>query len=203
MPVVVIMAAHLAWLALAGRLQRGFSGVIYLRTAQTAVAMAVAFMLSAIFAPKPAFADAGDALDQFLAILFCVAVLAVIGGVLALVMYLVGKLILGAIRSFSKDDDDGPDARFFDIGSLTVATLALVVLSVEGVTHGYAFATDGQGASVQQIDASPAQVWATLEQATSPESPLPNILQVIPQPVGIPVDEGTELGSLRQVNFQG
>lgn len=42
-----------------------------------------------------------------------------------------------------------------------------------------------------------------MEQATSPEFPLPEMLRLFPQPTEVSIDEGTRLGAKRQVQFNG
>ena len=203
-PLVVIMVVHLGWLALQRRLTPGFSQSVLLRSAQTAVGMAGVILLSSIFAPKPAeAADAGEIISGFLGILFCVAVIAFIVGLIGLVIYAIFKLIGDVYRMFGNGGDEDPKSRLFDIAGLAVAVTALGLLSLEGTTQKLSFNQTLRGEASVLINQAPNQVWDTLQTATSPEFPLPNILSLFPKPIGVTTDEGTDLGAMRRVAFEG
>lgn len=200
-PLVIIMAVHLTWLALGRDLRAGFSQVVYLRSAQSAIGLATAIFLASIVAPAPAYADSEIA-QTILMVVFCAAIIAAVMGVLAVIGYILAKLIKAIFRATRPNSND-PESHFFDVGSLVVASVALGVLSLEGLPNTYGFAASHQSTATYHINASPAQVWQTMEQATQPSFPLPIILSSFPQPVDVLIDEGTALGATRKVAFQG
>lgn len=200
-PVLVILGVHLGWLAVSGQLTRGFSNTIYWRSAQTAVTMAVAIFVGSILAPTPAQADVGEVVETILMVMFCVAIIAVIGGIVALFIYVLAKLISAPFKS--KDDDDGPQTRLRDGASLSIAVTVLIAGSVEGISPLTSFATENHSSATYQIDATPVQVWTVMETATSPDVPLRALLMSFPQPTEVVIDEGTALGAMRRVAFQG
>lgn len=200
-PVIIIMTVHLGWLALSRSLTRGFSSVIYRRSACTAVGMAAVILVGTIVAPQPAEAAAGEIVETVLIVMFCVTIIAIIAGVIAFIIYLFAKGIQAL--SFSKNDDDGPSSRLFDVASLAITGVILSVASVEGITKSLTFQNANLSSASYVIDATPEQIWTAMEQATSPSFPLPNILNLFPQPIDVMTDEGTQLGALRTVQFQG
>jgi hypothetical protein len=80
---------------------------------------------------------------------------------------------------------------------------ALIIASFEGLPNYYTFDDKSRVVATGLIDADPDRVWRAMQQATSPDFPLPNILAVFPQPVSVIVDEGISVGANRQVQFQG
>lgn len=199
-PVLIIMAVHLLGLAMSRNLSSGFSSVIYKRSAQTAVGMALVIFSTSIVAPQPANAAVSDIAGGVLAVAFCVAVIAIIGGIVAFVIYLFFKAIS---LLFKRSGSNGPENRLFDFGSLAVSGIFLSVFSLEGHPHSFAFPSGNESFASYHVDATPDQVWRAMEQATSPDFPLPSILSVFPQPTKVVTDEGTALGATRKVAFQG
>lgn len=202
-PLIIIMAVHFCWLAVSHRLSVGFSSLIYWRSAQSSVGMAIVILFASIVAPKPAHAAGNDVLETVLMVVFCVAIIAVVAGIIALAIYAFFKLISTGAKAISKNNDQGPDSRLFDVGSIAATGFFLGICSIEGVPNSYAFPPENQSEASYFVEAKPAHVWQTMDQATSPDFPLPNILGVFPQPVDVSTDEGTALGDTRIVEFQG
>ncbi|MEO9652405.1 MAG: hypothetical protein ABJ360_10275 [Roseobacter sp.] len=199
-PVLVIMLVHLIWLTLSGDLSPGFSNVVFRRCAQTAIGMAATIFLASMVAPQPANAAGSDIVMVAATVVFCVAVIAIVGGLVALIFYGIFK---GVSAAFKKSDANDPESRLYDFGSLTSAGILLVFFSLEGHPESYAFDGHNTVTAIQLIDAAPDQVWRTMETATSPDFPLPSILSSFPRPTQVIVDEGTDLGAMRQVEFAG
>ncbi len=202
-PLLIIMAVHLGWLALTQGLHRGFASIIYRRSAQTAVIMAIVVMTASITAPMPARAGMDDVIGQVLTVLFCGAIIAAIVGVVGFFIYVIVRLFKWGISSLGGGKGPGNNSRLFDVGSLVATGLFLGLASLEGLPNSYAFATGGQATASYSIDADIAETWQTMETATSPAFPLPGVLMPFPQPVEVSVDEGTALGATRKVRFQG
>lgn len=202
-PLIIIMAVHLCWIAVSRGLPVGFSSLVYWRSAQSSVGMAIVILFASIVAPKPAYASGSDVLETVLMVVFCVAIIAVVAGIAALAVYAFFKLISAIVKSIGSKSDQGPDSRLFDVGSIAATGLFLGICSIEGVPNSYAFPSENQSVASYFVEATPAHVWQTMDQATSPDFPLPNILGVFPQPVDVITDEGTALGDMRVVEFQG
>jgi hypothetical protein len=202
-PLVIIMVVHLSWLAVSRGLSVGFSNLVYWRSAQSSVGMALVILFASVVAPKPAQAAGGDIIQTVLMVVFCVAIIAIVAGVIALVVYAFFKLILGAAKVLGGKNNQGPDSRLFDVGTLAATGLFLGLCSMEGVPNSYAFPAANQSKASYFVQATPVHVWQTMDLATSPDFPLPNILGVFPQPVDVVTDEGTALGDMRVVEFQG
>lgn len=202
-PLLVIMLVHLIWLALSRGLSPGFSSVVYQRSVQSAVGIALIVLFASIVAPQPANSAGSDLAGNILTVVFCVAIIAIVGGLIALVIYAFFKIISALLNRFHSNDKKGPDTRLFDIGSLAVTGVFLCVCSFEGHPKFYTFAASNSSVSSHIINATPSQVWDTMEQATSPEFPLPSVLKMFPRPVDVVTDQGTRLGAMRQVKFQG
>lgn len=202
-PLLVIMAVHLCWIAVSRRMQRGFALEVFRRTAQTSVVMALVLALGSFIAPQPAAADGMDVVGSLLTVVFCVAIIVAIAAVLAAIGYLLIKGVLKIIDALSGVNNDKPDTRLFDFGSLAVAAGVLCLCSLEGLPHFYSFNASTRAEAVRVIDASPDKVWATMGTATQPSFALPEVLSVFPQPVDVVVDEGVGLGAKRKVKFKG
>lgn len=201
-PVLVMMAVHLAWLSMRRGLVPGFSMTVYRRTVGTAVFVLVGVALANVLMPKPASAQASDALGALLGIGFCVIVIAVIAAIGAGIIWFIARLVRAGIRAVRGDDPDDP-TRLNDVASLAWAVTILTVASLEGVTDSTTFATHQTSARTVQIAAPPERVWVAMQTATSPDFPLPNVLASFPQPTAVEVDEGTGLGAMRVVRFEG
>jgi len=203
-PLILIMGVHFGWLALRGRLARGFSQLIFRRSAQSAAGMAVVILLASIFGPQPAQAQsAGDIAAGVFTVVFCVAIIAVIAGVIGLIIYILAKGVSGVAKAIGGKDNNDHDSRLFDVASFGMAVTALSLLSFEGVTDTFTFNQSNRAEVSYIVDRSPDQVWDTLQTATSPDFPLPNALNLFPRPIGVVTDEGTSLGAMRRVQFEG
>ena len=200
MPVLVVMMVHLLWLALAQKLTPGFSSVVYKRSAQTALGMAFVIFIASIVAPQPVHAAGSDIVGAAAMVVFCVAIIAIIGGLVAFIFYGIYK---GVSSLVGKSDSDGPENRLFDVSSLVVAAACLCIFSLEGHPKVFAFDANNRVVASHFVDTSPDQVWRTMDKATSPDFPLPDILSSFPQPTKVIIDEGTALGAMRQVEFSG
>jgi len=121
---------------------------------------------------------------------------------LLLQWFFVSQLLL-SLCSSDDENSQGPGSLRFDFGSLATATLFLGICSAEGVPQLYSFESANISRASHYVDTSPTNVWRALEQATSPAFPLPSILHAIPIPVDVTIDEGTQLGSIRKVAFEG
>ena len=86
---------------------------------------------------------------------------------------------------------------------MTVALLAIGAASLEGVPGAFSFAPADRASTTYMVAATPEQVWRQIGRATSPAFPLPVMLQSIPRPVAIVLDEGAALGARRVVHFVG
>ncbi|MFY0634799.1 MAG: SRPBCC family protein [Vannielia sp.] len=201
-PLLLIIAVHTLWLALGGGLRPGFALRVLGRSAGTAAGMVAVFALASLVAPMPAAADEGEVVFV-LSILACLVVLLMVVAVAGFVIYFVFRLMRGLVRMLGKGPEDGPGSRLHDFASLGAAVAVLGALSLEGLPELYAFQDDNEVVASRVIEAEAAQVWATMETATSPEFPLPAVLDIFPRPVAVTVDEGTGLGANRQVRFTG
>ena len=201
-PLIVIMAVHLAWLGQSGR-RRGFAIVVYRQSAVTAAVLALVVLGATLLAPQPAQANAGDVVNGILMVMFCGAVIAIILGAIALLIWVVAKVIGAIFRATRGDPNDDPDDTLRDFGSLALAAVFLVAASAEGLPRAYGWSTQGHATATRYIAAPPDVVWATMGTATSPEFALPVILQNFPQPVAVSVDQGVSQGAQRVVEFAG
>lgn len=204
MPALFIIATHFAIEAVWHRLNPGFSATVFRRSFWTAACIAIVLWLGSIFGPNPAHADFGDIVGGTLTVVFCSLVIATIVTVLIAVLRFLSWILRGITLSGSKsDDDDTPQTRYFDFGSLIVASMVIAGLSLEGLPNSYSFASEQAAVSTRPVDASVEDVWHAMQTATSPEFPLPAILDVFPRPVAVLTDEGVALGSNRVVRIEG
>ena len=180
-PLMIIMAIHLLWLAFARRMTQGYAQTIYGRSAVTGLLMMLLLLGGSILAPAPAQAQAGDAVQSLLIVVFCVFFIAVIVGVAGLVVWALFRIIFWLFDK--KKDPDDPDERLNDGASLIAAMGLLAVASAEGVSDRISFEARGQATASFVIDGPATDVWAAMQTATSPEFPLPAILSSFPQPV--------------------
>ena len=97
-PLLVIMIVHLFWLILTQGLPRGFSMIVYRRSAQTAIGMAFFILSSNLVAPMPANAAGNEGVSAVLMIVFCVTVVSIVVGVAAFVVYSVIKMCAALIN---------------------------------------------------------------------------------------------------------
>lgn len=201
-PFIIVLMVHTVLLAFLGKLSVGFSQIILARSAGTALGMIGFFALANITAPQPAMA-ANDVLGKFLGVLFCLVVLLLVLAILAFAILAAFRLIGALWRLIQNDKDGGNGTRLFDFASLGLVTAVLGLLSLEGLPRYYSFNDENIVVTTQMINSSAENVWQTMDQATSPDFPLPKILDIFPRPVAVVVDEGVALGANRRVEFRG
>lgn len=202
-PLVVVMLVHLLYLCISRELSAGFASLVYRRSAQTSAGMALFILLASILAPHPANAGSSDVVVAALMLVFCVAVIAIVMAMVAFGVYLIYRIIVALVGYFVSRRHQGPDSRLFDFGSLAMAGIFLSLCSLEGLPNSFSFAAGNRSVASQFVNAPPAQIWQIMARATSPDFPLPGVLSSFPQPIEVAVDEGTGLGAMRQVKFQG
>ena len=202
-PLVIVLLVHLAWLVVRREFATGYAVVAFERTLTTSVGMLACTVISAVYAPVPAVAEPGGGVSTVLFMLACLAVLALVVAVPALILYGIVRLAK-YIAGRSKGQSKGPnDSRLLD-GSLVVCgLLAISMASLEGITPALTFNSLDRASTSLDVAASPERVWQAVGTATSPSFALPTMLQSIPQPVAVIVDEGADLGARRIVRFKG
>lgn len=201
-PLLVVMSIHFVGIMITSHSKSpGFAAEIFRRSVQTTFGMVALLFSLAFIAPLPAQASAGGVLGGLLIIVFCGGIVVLVVGVLAFGI----KLIFGAVVSLigRGKRGNGPENRLFDFGSIAFVSLALVLGSLEGLPNSYSFMASNESAASSFVNAQPTLVWEVMEQATSPEIPLPAVLGMFPKPGAVVKDEGTALGALRRVKFQG
>jgi hypothetical protein len=210
-PLAVVLLVHLVWLAVRRELRTGFAIVACGRMLATAIFMVVFTVVCAMYAPIPAGAINSDDVNRGLVSIGfffgCLAVLALVASVAALVIYGIVYSIgwgLKSIYDMIKGPPKGPgESRLFDASIVSIALLAIGSASLEGLGPALTFATHDGASVTKAVAASPARVWQEVGKATSPSFPLPTMLRTIPQPVAVLVDEGASLGARRIVHFKG
>lgn len=202
-PLLVIMAFHLIWIAATQGLSRGFSTIVYRRSAQSAAGLAFVVLLVNAIAPMPAEAADFVEVGGVLVVVFCVAIIAIIAGIAAFAVYAFFKACAAIIRRFRRNDRRDNNSRLFDFGSIAATGFVLCLASLEGLPNTYAFGSAGRSTASYYVATGPDHVWQTMEQATSPEFPLPGFLKILPHPVDVVIDQGTRLGAMRKVKLQG
>ncbi|MEM7634840.1 MAG: hypothetical protein AAF299_09795 [Pseudomonadota bacterium] len=202
-PLLVIMTVHFIWIAATQGLSRGFSIIVYQRSAQSAVGLAFVVLSVNAIAPMPAQAADLMELGGVLVVVFCVAIIAIIAGIAAFAVYVFFKACAAIIRRFRRNDRHDSNSRLFDFGSIAATALVLCLASLEGLPNTYAFGPAGRSTASYHVGVGPDHVWQTMEQATSPEFPLPGFLRILPHPVDVVIDQGTRLGAMRKVKIQG
>lgn len=200
-PLLLIMAVHLVWVLAVGATLPGYARVVLRRSMVTAIALAAIIPLIEIMSPQPSYASSelGDFLPGILATLFCLTVLSGIVAVTALAVFL-SFIVLGYLVRWVFGKKRG---GMNDLASLAVVAALIIAASLEGLPQTYTFETRGHATATVPISASTDAVWQTMQTATTPEAPLPALLGMFPQPVAVPVDEGTGLGARRVVVIQG
>lgn len=201
-PMMIIIAIHVAWLAVGKQLSPGFAGVIFKRSAVTGVCLMLGLLGASILAPAPAAAQDSFG-DQAFVIVFCVFIIAVIVGIIGLGLWIIYRLIKAIVVGVRANRGDDPDTRLFDVATLIAAMGILSVGSVEGISDTLTLNRANSTTTSHIITAPAKTVWAAMDTATSPDVPLPNILTSFPQPTTVSVDEGTALGARRVVDFAG
>ena len=207
-PLAVIMVVHLVWLAARQRLVPGYSADVFRQALGTALGVAALTLLAAIEAPMPAAAGSvmdgvGNILGGIVWFLGCLLVLVIVVGVPALVIYLAGWGVLKLYQRLRGGPPGPPTTRVYDFGAVAVALFAIGTASLEGVPGAFSFAPADRAAASHFVAATPEQVWRQVARATSPAFPIPLMLQSIPRPVAIVLDEGAALGARRVVHFAG
>lgn len=202
-PLLMIMMFHLVWVSFTRGILRGFSQVVFKRSLQTTVGMTLAILLSNVFAPMPAFAAGDEVAGAVLRVVFCAAVIAVICGIVGGIVYAFVRIYAAILRRFNRNAPPKNETRFFDFGSMAMASAFLVIASLEGVPGYYDLGAANRSTASYFVDQSPVQIWRAMEQTTSPDVPIPVLLKFLPQPVDVEIDEGTELGAMRKIGFQG
>ena len=125
-PLLVIMSVHLVWLGFSHGFASGFSSLIYRRSSQTAVFIALSTLLVAIFAPQPVHASqAEDILSYVLIVIFCVVVIAVVTFIISVIISMLRKLAKALFKRSDRNNKNGGDGPAFEIGSLIAAFLFL------------------------------------------------------------------------------
>jgi hypothetical protein len=208
-PLAIVLLAHLLWIGLWRGYAPGYARIALSRMLTTSIAIAGLAILAALVAPMPsAAADTGPVLGVILVSLACLAVLAGVIFVAALVVYFVAINIVKAVRALRERDRDSAspgrdDDKHYDAGVVAMAFLIIVAASLEGIAPGLSFPANDVASSTVAVAAPPESVWRQVGKATSPEFPLPAMLKIIPRPVAVLVDEGAGLGARRIVHFVG
>lgn len=207
-PLAVIMIVHLIWLGVKRELSQGFAKRIFGRSLTTALGIIALTIVVAAYAPMPVEASAalGDIVGGILGFIACLAVLALVVGAAAMVLYAGVWVITSAFDLLKRWLGRPPGAggsRLFDAGAIVFAFLVVGAASFEGLAGALSFPAHDRATSTVTVAASPARVWQEVGKATSPSFPLPMMLKSIPQPVEVVVDEGSALGARRIVRFRG
>ncbi|MEM8750458.1 MAG: SRPBCC family protein [Pseudomonadota bacterium] len=203
-PLAIVLLVHFVWMGINGKLVQGFSQVVLGRALRTCLWGTLVIVLVATFSPVPAHSSSErNGLQAVLAVLICLAVLSIV--ILAFIGLLVflDRAFRRLFRVIKRSSNRPDKNRVQDFGTLIAAFLIVVGASLEGVPAAYNFASQGQTSSIHFVAASPDVVWKAVSKSTSPEFPLPQILQAFPQPVEVVVDEGADLGSRRVVRIKG
>jgi len=206
-PLAVVLLVHLAWLAVSRDINTGFAIVTFGRSLTTTLGIAFVTILFAAYTPMPADAasDLTSAFGSFLGIVGCLAVIALVVGVAAAVIYFAARGVIHLIRLLVRWSGRPPGAgesRFYDLGFVAVALLIIGTASLEGVGAAFSFLVRDHVSTTVTVAATPARVWQEVGKATSPDFPLPVMLKSIPRPVAV-IDEGAALGARRIVTFKG
>ncbi|MEL7025979.1 MAG: hypothetical protein AAGO57_01950 [Pseudomonadota bacterium] len=202
-PTALIFATHLAWQRWRGPLQSGFSRRVFFGSLITALGLAGLMFTGSLVAPKPANANVGEVVSQFLGVIFCIAILVAVAAVIFGILYLLSSGASAIYKSITPSDDDDNETRLFDFGAMGVASIAMLAAGLEGLPSTYRFHPADHAEITVAVERPEHVVWSVMEDATQPYVPLPAILASFPQPVGLPVDEGTKLGARREVLFEG
>ena len=201
-PLLIVLSVHAGLIILSSGFRLGLAQLALNRSLGTALALVLMFLAGSLLAPEPAMANNG-AVETFLVVLFCVAILLCIVAAVAAVIY-AAFLVLRAIwHAFRGDKGEDTERPLYDFGSLGFIALILIGASLEGVPGAYSFENQSQATATRLVNAHEDQVWAAMARATSPSFPVPTILHVFPQPVAVVVDEGVGQDAYRKVQFSG
>ena len=197
-PMIVVLCVHTCWLLASGTRLAGQVQRLLARATQTAGLMVAGLLLFAILAPMPNHAqDWGPFGNDITMIVVCALMIAVVVLVVGGLLYGIFFLIWKAIKHRGEND------RLNGGVGLAVILSVLGAISLEGVPGAYTFSGSARASAEVEIDATPEAVWATMQTATSPVYPLPQLFTLLPRPVAVTVDEGTTLGANRVVHFSG
>jgi len=207
-PLAIILAVHLAWIWAVDKPPPGFAQLVLGRALVTALGIVIFVVLVAASAPPQAEAASrfGGQLAQFIAAIACLAVLAGVVFAAAAVAYLCVRGLIVLVKSIGRWFGGPPGSgggRLNDFGYISLALLATVIASLEGMAPVMSFPSGDRVGSTVEVAAAPEQVWREIAKATSPDFPLPVMLKSIPQPVAVILDEGADLGAKRNVHFKG
>lgn len=198
-PLLIILLCHLGFLVLRGKLNPGYASVALGRTAQTTIALIVLIIATEFLGPTPSHADDGM-VQSVVMFLVCLAVLAAVLVVAAVILYYVYLILRDIFRWVTgRNKNDGAN----DLAGIALAIALITGASLEGVPGAYKFAGEGYATASYSVQAPPDAVWNAMQTATSPDFPLPDILQMFPRPTAVLTDEGTVLGANRVVLFEG
>ncbi|MGY9056795.1 MAG: hypothetical protein ACKVGZ_14550 [Alphaproteobacteria bacterium] len=199
-PLIIILLTHLFWLAGTGRLTMGFARVVLGRSSISAFVIAAGTFAADYLAPMPSHAVSADGIFAVVGmIVFCLLIIAIVLLGVSFAVYFIAAVLTAGMQFLSKSRDHRPK----DVGSLVVASVFLVVASMEGVPGGYAFKSEGHSITSHWTSAPPNAVWRAMDVATSPDFPRPAILKSFPQPIAVIVDEGVGLNANRIVRIKG
>lgn len=209
-PLAIIVLVHVGWMWAHHETEPGYATVALGRALATAVAIVAGAAILAGWAPTPAVAAGANiflTVAAFLAAgLYCLVILAVVVGLPALVIFLLVRGIRAVARELSDRSEPprGPgQSRLHDGSIIAVTLLALAGGSLEGMAPWLTVPPGDRAAAVVLVAASPERIWKEVGRATSPRFPLPMLLQGMPRPVAVLVDEGAGLGARRVVRFVG
>ncbi len=208
-PLAVILSAHLLWIGVSRGYTAGYASLALARMVATSLAVGFIAILAAAFAPMPAAASgAGEVVGAILLMLVCLAIVAFVVGVAALAVYVAAIIVIKVVRALRRRGPDGPSSgsdgnKLYDAGVIAMAFILIITASLEGTTPALSFAASGVASSTVAVAAPPESVWRQIGRATSPKFPLPAMLKIIPRPVSVSIDEGTEIGARRVVHFAG
>ncbi len=204
-PLLVMMLVHIISQYCNEGLRPGFAHSIYLSTAKTTIVTAGIIMIMNIFAPMPAQTTANtyEVINGLLTIAMCLGILSIILALIALAIFLAFKGLTLIWRTIIKKKSGPTNSRLLDVTSIVFVSLFLSSMSLEGIPNIYSFSTHNQSTASYMVAATPQKVWKTMETATSPKFPLPDILHIFPQPIAVLVDEGTSLHAKRIVKIKG
>ncbi len=202
-PLLVMMTVHWTWMVATRSLEQGYAQTVFFRSLVSGLALALLVPLIEIASPMPSHAGSGssDGLQSLLMVLFCLVVLAAVLAIAAGALHLLLKLFAFVAKAIWRRS--AKSNRMHDLSSLVAGVVLVMAASLEGIPSSYRFDGAGQATASVHINAPPDDVWAAMQTATAAEFPLPDLLQMFPQPVAVPLDEGTEIGSERIVVVEG
>lgn len=207
-PFAVVLLTHLAWLATFEGLTPGFALTAMRRAFATVIVIGASTVLFAALAPMPsdAASQPNSIVHTILVTIACLAVIALVMAAVAAILLAIayaGYKLFKSIRSRRGRLGDAGETRLYDFAFAAAAVLSIGAASLEGVAGVIPMFSADLASTTVAVAASPAEVWKQVAKATSPDFPLPIMLQSIPRPIKVLVDEGAALGARRIVRFQG